>query len=155
MPENIQPDKQDLRRYIEWSNNGNVQLELYAEFNTNKDILISHIKFLWPDFVVYEGKVFRDGFNIENYKRWKKKYNNNVEEIERVMNHIHLQEGLLQNLPESLSDKNLEYVSSMLVKMWKAALSSQFPNRSFEVIGDKQENGDYLITFWQVGPKNV
>ncbi len=149
MPDDVQLDTQDLEGYLEWSEGGKLPLSMYAQFTTNKDILISHAKLFFPDFVLHDEKVFWDGFNPKNYEGWKAKLHNDAGEIERMMNHVHLDEGLLQHLPEPMSDQNLEYLNHVLVATWGAALRSQFPDRNFEIVGTKQADGDYIITFWQ------
>jgi hypothetical protein len=145
------PDTESLKDFARWHRDGNFSLWGYATANLTPDLLIAVSKLFWPDFILYEDCIlWAHRFSKENFLAWKAKLHDDLSAVEKLYNHEHLGEGLLQHLPEPLSDQNILYLKDTLVQIWGAALRSNFPDRKIEIEAEFQEDsGDYVITFWQ------
>ena len=97
------------------------------------DLLISYISFLWPDFVEYDGMVFRGAFDEEskvNVDSWKKSLGCDPSATEAMVNHCHLMD--VHDPTRVPLEVQLRFIGRTCVEMWKAKLALDFPERSFE-----------------------
>jgi hypothetical protein len=151
---NIQPDIDDLDDYREWYEKERISLKTYAAHKLTPDLAIAVTKLFMPDFMEYEGGIFfADDFREGTFHTWKKQLNGNMTEMEKVMNHRHI-DDLLPGLEKPLSDRNLFYFGSVLYQMWKAALNLTFPEKHVVIVAPETmeqflEEGDFVITFFQ------
>jgi hypothetical protein len=153
------PDWKNLKDYAAFGYDGqkpDISLQEYALSKLTPDLLVGITTLFFPEFVMHnEGIFLADRFSVTVYDGWNRgRYKNDVVAIERVMNHVHLVEGLGNGFYQ-LNKQNLYYIGTALVQTWKASLSYKFPDRTFEVqglpdeLGRSPDSGDFILTFWQ------
>jgi len=153
------PDWSSLDDYASLGYDGQeppISLREYALSKLTPDLLVGVATLFFPEFTTHEQGVFlTERFSVSLYNSWNSgRYKNDIAAIERVINHVHLAEGLGYGFFQ-MSKRNRYFIGEVLVQTWKAALSYEFPERSFEVLGTPDEvgrspdNGDFIITFWQ------
>lgn len=152
------PILSDLPDYYEWNQKEPIDFVSYAAIKLTPDLAITVTKLFWPDFTVYENRVFlsfkckSDTFDTfeQAFKSWKQALNGDFQAVEKMINHIHLAQDLLIYPFENLSYDTIAYFGDILVKIWRCALATEFPERRFEVSGEKDGDfDDFMITFWQ------
>jgi hypothetical protein len=154
-----QPDWRDLSDYVSYGIGGEeppISLGEFARLSMSPDLLVASSRLFFPEFVVHKNGVFlAERFSVSLFESWNRgRYRNDIGAIERVINHVHLAEswqfGFLK-----LNKQNRYYLGEVLIQTWKAALTYEFPERSFEVLGTQDEvgrspdSGDYEIAFLQ------
>jgi hypothetical protein len=105
---------------------------------------------------MYRGGVFlAERFSEALFNQWNRgQYRNDMDAIERIINHVHLAEGYGHGF-QQLNKQNLYYVGEVCVQTWKSALVYNFPDWSFTVqgvtneVGFGPDSGDFVITFWR------
>ncbi|NEP59243.1 MAG: hypothetical protein F6K31_19875, partial [Symploca sp. SIO2G7] len=98
----------------------------------NLEIALALTKLLLPDFVEHEEGIFlAEAFNISIYEQWKNQLGNKLPEIEKVMNHQHLDDLLPGG--EQVGIDNLFYFGQTMAQLWQSHLHSLYPERSFQV----------------------
>lgn len=153
--ENITPDISELSDYSAWYGQNPRELIRYASSKLSPDLAIAVTRLFWPDFVIHENRVFLAfRFEDQNFKHWEDEFDGDLQAVERMINHVHVVADLLTYPFENLSYPNIEYFGRILVQTWKAALKTQFPDRAFQISGEKDgELDDFVITFWQTQPQ--
>ncbi len=120
----------------------------YIFASSHVEIAIAYTKVFWPDFFEYKGGYFlKDIFDESIYQQWEEKLKGNISEIEKVINHLHI-EDLFQDT-ESFSQQNILYLGSIIAEMWSARLSQLYPSVKFEV-NCEQEDYVTVISFCQI-----
>lgn len=142
-----------LKHFQEWKaiNGESFSLLDYLSVVSSAEVAIAYTKIFSPDFIEYDGGVFlAEVFSAELYQQWKAKLGDDRSAIERVMNHIHL-DDLFQGA-DKVGIENLAYLGEVLKQLWEYRLRSLYPNRSFQVLcnWDKAEE-TVVITFSQTG----
>ena len=117
---------------------------------------ISITKLFYPDFVLHDGKVLlKDRLEKTNYEEWKKKLSNDQIKIEKMINHIHLQEDLFLGMKNRLDFKNLKYLANILVSCWTKAVADQVPGRKIKVeLYEDKEAEDIILNVYQESQEN-
>ena len=114
--------------------------------------LIGYAELLWPDFIEFDGCVFRGEVDAANYQAWMEQLRGDQSAVERACNHVDLI-YLIQNQAETATDVQLTYLGRLLQDMWQAKLAREFPARRFAVeLHDDPSNPDDapLVTFSQI-----
>lgn len=112
------------------------------------EVALAFTKLFWPDFVEHEGGIFlSEAFNSQIYERWKAQMGNDIAEIEKVMNHQHIDDILPG--AENVSTENLFYLGQAIAQMWESRLNLLYPHQRFQV-GCNQEDHTVVVTFYQV-----
>ena len=143
-------DPATLTDYMAWSDGGKMSLEFYAQFHLKADLLIAYSTLFWPTFMEHKSGIFNaESFKEDAFDEWMDHFDGDVMAVEQTYNHVHVDQGLFQHMQEELSDENLHYIAHLLAKMWGAALRDQFPDKTFEVAATLQNDGDFILTFWQ------
>lgn len=145
------PILSELADLAKWVGDNQYYMFAYTNRNLTPDLAIAITKVFWPDFVTYEDGVFLAfQFDESSYISWKKQFDGDIEAVENMMNHVHLAADLLPRAFNDLSYHNIAYFGGILVNTWKCSLKTQFPDRNFEVTGEKDgQFDDFIITFWQ------
>jgi hypothetical protein len=141
----------ELPDYAKWYHREKTDFITYACINITPDLAITVTKLFWPDFILYEDGVFlQNRFRIATHSDWKNQLGADTSAIEKVMNHIHIAQDLLLHPFQDLSYQNIAYFGSVLINTWGAALRINYPDRTFQITGEKDGDfDDFVITFWQ------
>jgi len=147
----------NLSDYLKWKkSNPDISLLDYVCDNLSPDMAISITKLFYPDFVLHDGKVLlKDRLEKTNYEEWKKKLSNDQIKIEKMINHIHLQEDLFLGMKNRLDFKNLKYLANILVSCWTKAVADQVPGRKIKVeLYEDKEAEDIILNVYQESQEN-
>jgi len=139
-PTDILPE---LKDYQAWRA-GKTDFDLidYAMCTGTPDALCSFFELTDPDLVVHEGEYFlAHQFKIEVYESWKERLKS-IEEIQRVMNHVHVS-SLLQG--QEISDAVAKFVAEQLANAWRRA----FADRGLTVEAYGTNLHDAQVTFFR------
>ena len=123
--------------------------ELWLDWIGCPSHAIAYSTLFWPEFIEYEGCVFRGLEVPSTYKEWQNKYNNSICDIECMLNHTHISD--LFNSKEWAPEQIL-FIGKKLKEAWTAKLKIDFPDKIFQVEFD--DNFDFevdnpSITFYQ------
>jgi len=141
-----------------WNNGSGIAVEDWFACSASFDLMIAASYLYWPEFVVYEGCVFKLPFtqnDRDNYHRLSRIENVSKSYIEERINNETIVD-LFPNVSPTLDQ--VLFIGRTLSDAWKTKLSRDFPDRSFvvsfqELEGDKLE--DYEITFFQTDPPKI
>jgi len=137
-------DFQEWRRI----NGDSFSLIDYIFVKSNTEVAIAYTKLFWPDLIEHEGGYFlNDFFDESTYLQWRKELGGNIYKIERVMNHIHI-EDLFQNL-EKVDQSSMLFLGKKISEMWSARLSTLYPSVEFYVTCE-QEDYATILSFGQI-----
>lgn len=150
----ISLNTEQLLNFQQWkqANGNDFSIFDYLFGVANVEVAIAFSKLFWPDFVEYKGGIFwTEAFNIEIYQQWKEKLGNDINAIERMMNHHHI-DDLLPGA-EKVGIDNLYYLGNTIAQMWSSRLKLVYPDRTFQVDCDRDEY-TVVITFHQIPPSH-
>ena len=138
----------------QWNNGKGIDVESWVGCEGNFRLAIGYSTIFWPQFVEFEGYVFREGFSVEGLRGFEhsRSCGNTRQCVEATMNHLHL-DGIQHWGCEDISKERLIYLGRILAEIYRAKLAWQFPEKRFEVVFDdspENELTDYQITFYQV-----
>lgn len=129
---------------------GDISLIDYIYFTSYPDTTISNIKLLFPDFIEYKNMIFlKENFNNENVDNWINSNNYSKEQIEKVINHVHIRSLYQDRYSEIYNNEVFIYIAKYMLKTFRIQLKESFPDKNFNVeIIDELE--DIQIVFYQV-----
>ena len=141
-------DLTSLKDFQLWKNTNGSTFELKDYYyNTKPEQVIALATFFCPEFIEHEDLIFfKDRFNIDNFNNWKKELSDR-QKIQSTINHIHLADIFL-NLGV-ISFRNIVFLAQKLIYMWKLQLEDKYPNLKFSVETKSDEDGDFIIYFFQ------
>jgi len=134
-----------MPNFQQWkkSNNGDFSIFDYLGAVGNMELVIALTKLFYPDVVEHEGGIFlAETFQPEIYEQWKAQLEN-MNEIERVMNHLHL-DDLFSDV-EEVGIENLYYLGQTLQKMWELRLQSLYPQQEFKVLCNLDTEAETVV----------
>ncbi len=132
-----------------WNNGRGVDPESWIWMTGNYDLAVGYSFVFWPEFVVIDDYVLRQGSTEANLREWEKT-GHSRKGIEAVINHIHIAD-IHSDMPTS--EAQLRHLGRVLKAIYQLKLSVDFPDRAFEVhFNDEPGLGDidYELTFFQV-----
>jgi hypothetical protein len=133
-----------------WNNGKGITVESWIGCSGNFQLAIGYTTLFWPQFVEFEGYVFREGFSVESLRGFQSQ-GPSRKNVEAVMNHLHIAAIHYHDLSNCTIDHAL-YLGRALREIYQMKLASKFPARRFEVIFDESAREDimaYEITFYQ------
>jgi len=105
-------------------------------------------KLFLPQLIEYDGGIFlEDHFEKSDFEIWKTHLNGDITAIEKVINHVHIEDLVLY--PEDLDFKQLLYLGQSVAFMWEHYLKTIYPNCKFKVTCDS-EFSSVVVTFYQI-----
>ncbi|KGU84461.1 hypothetical protein E3Z27_07520 [Pseudomonas mediterranea] len=148
-------DSVSSTKYEHWKSQWEDQSEL-DEFSYISDVVhpedaLMFCKVLFPDFIFYESGVFLESrFTIEAFSSWMEACNNDVVEVEKVLNHMHLYD-VFGGCSDKVDDAVYEQLCRIVAQSWRMVLLNKFPEKNFcvQAIVSDQEYGP-VVTFSQV-----
>lgn len=94
----------------------------YVGFAATPDLLFAFADLFWPDLVVHEGLRFlASGFTVDTYEQWRRS-GRSPEEIQRVMNHVHVSTLLQQ---KDVSDETAVEAARIIAGIWGRTLGPE------------------------------
>ncbi len=139
-----------LLNFQQWkqANGNDFSIWDYLSGIANVEVAIAFSKLFWPEFIEHQGGIFlAEAFDIEIYQQWKEKLVNDINAIERMMNHQHIDDILPG--AEKVGIDNLYYLGDTIAQMWSSRLKLVYPDRTFQVNCDRDEY-TVVVTFHQI-----
>ncbi|NER97804.1 MAG: hypothetical protein F6J86_28830 [Symploca sp. SIO1B1] len=146
----ISLNTEQMPDFQQWkaANDSDFSLWDYLAGVANLEIALAFTKLLLPDFREHEGGIFlKEAFNLSIYEQWKNQLGNQLTEIEKVMNHQHLDDLLPGG--EKVGIDNLFYLGQTMAQLWQSRLKFLYPQRNFQVLCYR-EIDTVVITFYQL-----
>jgi hypothetical protein len=149
--EKKQPIVSELPDYYQWHERSPLALVDYVRIKLTPDLLIAVTDVFFPTFVEYKGAVILGFyFDRENFENWYEHFHGEIKAVEVMINHLEVASELFPEQLLGQAYENIEYVGEHLKYAWESELHRQFPDREFEVVGEKHDTfDDYVITIWQ------
>ena len=132
-----------------WNEGRGIDLESWIAMNGNYDLAVGYSLLFWPEFVVIDDYVLRQGSTEANLREWEKR-GGDRKGIEAVINHIHIADI---HYGASVSETQLRHLGRVLRAIYQQKLAADFPKRAFEVHFNDEpglDSIDYELTFFQV-----
>ncbi len=153
MQEIVRPIPDSMKSELSAWNGGNgIDLESWISCSGSFRLAVGYMEYFWPEFEVIEDYLVRVGSTCGTIKEWEQQGGRDRREVEATMNHIHLI-SINYHDHENLSEDLLLRLGAILTEIYEAKLNWQFPDRpctvSLFIPEDRQQFGDYEITFWQ------
>lgn len=139
----------NLKNYQQWkqANGNDFSLWDYIFGVGNVEIALAFSKLFWPDFIEYDRGIFlAETFNPQICEEWKAKLENDINAVEKVMNHIHLEDILPE--AEKVEIENIFYLGQVLSQMWESRLKLLYPNQCFQVECNRDDS-TVIVTFYR------
>ncbi|TAJ65837.1 hypothetical protein [Brevundimonas sp.] len=131
-----------------WNEGRGVDPESWIKMSGSYDLAVGYTFIFWPEFVVIDGYVLRQGTTASNLREWEKT-GSNRKAIEAVLNHIHIADI---HYGMTASEAQLRHLGRVLQTIYRMKLAADYPERSFEVHFNDEEGLDpidYELTFFQ------
>jgi len=114
---------------------------------------VAFANLFWPEFVEFEGYVFRAGFSLEAVRAWEAA-GSDRKHVEGPTNVIDTVDLFVPNGDawSEIVGRRAIYVGQILAETWRAKLARDFPSRKFVVEfydGTQPGDDDIYLTFWQ------
>jgi hypothetical protein len=136
----------------EWNNGQGIDLESWVGCEGNFRLAVGYATVFWPEFVEFDGYILGAGFSEQNLRGFELQQKGNRQEVEAMMNHIHI-DGIQYDGCPDLSEDKAMILGKTLKEIYEAKLAWQFPGRpcgvEFFVPDDRTDLAQYQITFWQ------
>jgi hypothetical protein len=124
-----------------WNDGKGIDVDLWINGIGSFEHAIAYGNLFWPKFVEHDGCIFVGGVDSKNYKIWLKKLRGDKAAIERLLNHLHL-DDLFPNASARTMKQKI-YLAKLIKEMWESKLKRDFPELEFEVILiDCEASGD-------------
>lgn len=110
--------------------------DFLAAFGSPVDAIM-YLDLFWPNFVSFEGMVFREETLEDDEDRQRvrdalHRYGGNRTMTEEAFNLVEVPSDVFSNVGES-SDETDEYIAGKLVELWSHGLAAAFPDDEFVV----------------------
>ncbi|WP_291837427.1 hypothetical protein [Brevundimonas sp.] len=132
-----------------WNEGRGVDLESWVCMSGSYDLAVGYTFIFWPEFVVIDDYVLRQGSTEANLRDWEKNGHDH-RAIEAVINHIHIAD--IHNHADA-SEAQLRHLGRVLQSIYRLKLAADFPDRSFAVVFNDEDGLDpidYELTFFQI-----
>lgn len=141
--------KFELRR---WNSGRGISVEDWITCVGNVDLAVGYSTVFWPEFELVGKYILIAGRAPETVKAFEDYPNSTPQDVEAVMNHLHLVDIHISNEVEP-SVGHLIRLGTVLKEIYQAKLAWQFPARPCEVEffipDDPADLTEYQLTFWQ------
>jgi hypothetical protein len=147
-------DPTKLRDFDKWRTDwGKPDFTLwnYVNYRSDPELAVAFATLFWPKVVDVDGCILlAEHYNPHNFAHWKVQLAGNCQEIERVINHVHVYDLFTHSGTSGTALEALEYLAQVLMRCWECNLRETFPNRRF-VLAYATEPEEYgpTITFFQ------
>jgi hypothetical protein len=137
----------------DWNDGRGIDVETWISRIGNIEEAIGFSRLFWPEFVLHDDCVLRDGLRQEDYRSFLAQNNSDRQAVERVMNHVHIVD--LFECREEGRDPTAEQLvfwGRVLREIWQTKLDRDFPKLNIQVsfleVG-VEELMDYELTVYQ------
>ncbi|WP_457920351.1 hypothetical protein [Lysinibacillus odysseyi] len=123
----------------------------YVNMKSDIKTALGFAKFFYPDVLEVEGCfLLKDKFSEKHFEMWKKEYQGNNVNIEKMMNLYQVRDFFHINVEE---DENLEEqiqaLGEVLKIFWSLSFKNRFPKRKIIVRVFEEEDGELFITVYE------
>ncbi|MCU7612974.1 hypothetical protein N0B16_00835 [Chryseobacterium sp. GMJ5] len=120
----------------------------YISSNINpEDIYLIGKYIYFPDIIAHEkGFFLKEKISDELYNVWFNKLNGDIQEVEKVINHLHIYD-LFGHFNEVIDEAIFLEIASQIKLSWEFYLKYKFPVKEFVIDFNKNDYGP-TITFY-------
>jgi hypothetical protein len=140
-----------------WNDGRGVSLKTWVECVGDFKLAVGYSMIFWPNFVLFEDFILREGFNLESLRGFEKGKSEDKASVEWVMNHLHIAD-IHCNDRENVSEDKIVFLGNALKGIYEVKLRSQFPDRpcvvDFYEPEDKSNLIEFQLSFWQKKHEN-
>ena len=143
-------DEQLIPEIKDWKeNNKNFSIEDWINCNGNASLAIGYLSVFWPNFKTHDNCTFIEShFSSETFTHWKTNGElENYGQLENLINHIHILDIFHLEEGNNLNKEQVLFLGSKLREMLEAKLKMDFPNKSFTVWFNSEEQFEDLIEY--------
>lgn len=137
-----------------WNNGDGIDAVGWLYTFATSDVAVAYSELFWPRFVVFEGYVLRDTFNLDTLRSWERAENSSRALVEIYTNLLDVGELFTLNNQDWSPIVNLRavHIGKVLAQIYELKLRADFPDRKFEIsFRDRSEDdGEVSISFWQL-----
>jgi hypothetical protein len=143
-------DSRLVPELADWNAGAGITLEQWISGVGRFDHALGYAAIFWPNFVQYEGCVFRSSPDRAVYQEWLENMAGDCARVEAMMNHVHLAD-LFIGSDYQPSKALLVRLGQIIEEMWSCKLAQDFPSKRFEIrfISDTENLTDLALTFYQ------
>jgi hypothetical protein len=135
-----------------WNNGGGIDIESWIGHMGNFSLAVGYASVFWPEFVLFDGYILREGFSEESLKGFAQRPGATRESVEWVMNHLHLADIHSVGSEDATKDKIL-LLGNLLKEIYETKLAQKWPDRpcsvEFHIPDDEEDFMEYQLSFWQ------
>jgi hypothetical protein len=135
-----------------WNDGRGIDLECWIGCCGGFDLAVGYTTLFWPNFVLFEDYILREGFSVESLRGFEKSCKDKKSGVEWVMNHLHIADVHTGDQANATEDK-MVFLGKTLKEIYEAKLRWQFPERpcvvEFYEPDDKKNLVEYQLSFWQ------
>src|ERR1700684_922831 len=88
-----------------WNNGAGIGLKSWIGCEGNFALAVGYASVFWPEFVLFEGYILREGFSEDSLKGFEKQRDINRNSVEWHMNHWHIADIQYFGCGDASSDK--------------------------------------------------
>lgn len=135
----------------EWNSGAGITLDQWFDHIARSDHALAYLTFFWPSFVLIDEGIFRIGTTPLDVKHWKDSLGDDVAAIERVLNHVHLDDIFNDESNDDHVVHRKSILGQALREIYETKLRQDFPDRGFELYLEYEEESenDLVFTFCQ------
>lgn len=135
-----------------WNNGAGIDLGTWIGCEGDFTLAVGYASVFWPEFVLFEGYVLREGFSESSLRGFEAQNDINRKSVEWHMNHLHIVDIQYCGCAGASKDK-LVLLGNALKEIHEAKLLWQFPDHpcsvEFYIPDDEEDLMQYQISFWQ------
>lgn len=133
-----------------WNHGRGIEPRNWLHLYARSDITTALCMLIWPNFVVFQGCIFREDFSKAFFEERKKTPNVSQQQLEESVNIVVLEDLLASEKWTPTVEARSVYLVRAFAAAHRAKLEQDFPDRTFEVsVQDSLEGGDISFSFWQ------
>lgn len=133
-----------------WNDGKGIDLAAWGYAIGRFDHAIAYLQAFWSDFVLHDDCVFRHAPDLTTYPDWMRPPGDR-QRVESVVNHLHILD-MFDSRDFEPDENVVHHVAAVLVDMWSARLSRNFPQKRFQVEACPETADDllsYEVTFFR------
>ncbi|MFF3950525.1 hypothetical protein ACFYYN_37815 [Streptomyces sp. NPDC001902] len=126
---------------------GSVDYVDYVKGNGDIAVLLAFSDILFPRFVEVDDCVLWErAYEESNYAVWRQRLSGEARKIEATLNRLHVW-AIVESRDVDEDRRALDFIAECAAKAWRATLTADFPDRSFDVKVVDSPDGP-VVTFY-------
>lgn len=122
----------------------------YINYRSDPELAVAFATLFWPRFVEVDGCILlAEHYDPHNFTQWKAQFAGNCQDIERMVNHVHVYDLFANSGASGTAIEALNYLAQTLMRCWDCDLRATFPSRRFvfEYATEPEEYGPTITIY--------